>query len=513
MRLTLALVCAIILFIPNPHAGRSFANSPFTSPSLDSRPQSPASFRRAEATLDDIFGASCRVNVSGARGSGTFIGVYNGVAYVLTNYHVVENNKSASCDFWTNGKQQTITGSVAWRAYDASMPADFAIIALDAQELKEKVNPPYVALAGRDGKPTPNSVFLSAGGPKGWSVKAWRGTTLESDGKTARFRPHPVPGQSGSGVFEEIDGACWLVGVVTWLIGTENDDNSTGGAIPIANLYKAGEKRPISTESAIPEGAIECQEPLTAVYQPIKIVVFTKDNCPACDAIKADLLQLRAANYPIYACNTSTDKNQNLAMAYGVTEFPTVIILQNDSTPLVRIDYQTLAAGAFNAISSAYDAVAVEPEPTDAFEPPCDESCPVTLDGTESMTLKPFGETEKARVYDGDVGIFSDSEERWQNRNQESNGLADRLVAGLSKQISASVQTAIINASGELVGKLETDVKARVKIIAWRAFALIFWAVVVAEIAFAGVKAFFGRLFKRLQTIAQELQEFREARK
>ena len=85
-----------------------------------------ADFRRAENTLDDVFAASCRVNVSGARGSGTFNGVKDGLAYISTNYHVVSNQKNATVDFWTNGVKQTLAGRVAWRAYDANLPADFA---------------------------------------------------------------------------------------------------------------------------------------------------------------------------------------------------------------------------------------------------------------------------------------------------------------------------------------------------------------------------------------------------
>lgn len=230
-------------------------------------PTTAEDFRRATNDLDDVFAASCRVNVSGARGSGTFNGVKDGLAYISTNYHVVSNQKSATVDFWTNGVKQTLAGRVAWRAYDANLPADFAFIVVDADELKRTIDPPYVALGGSDAKPSVNSFFLSSGGPKGWSVKAWKGKILDYyNGETVLFQPHPVPGQSGSGVFEEIDGELFQVGIITWLIGAEGDDASKGGAIPISNLYKALKTHPYNVAapnnengSPIPPDAVECE--------------------------------------------------------------------------------------------------------------------------------------------------------------------------------------------------------------------------------------------------------------
>ena len=124
-------------------------------------------FRRAK-NFEDAFNASCRVSVSNARGTGTFIGVDNesGNALILTNYHVVTNNTRATVDFWTNGEKQSVSGQVIARFYDAKKPADFALIAVNANELK-RIDPPFVALAGKDGTPDANSYILSAGAPKG----------------------------------------------------------------------------------------------------------------------------------------------------------------------------------------------------------------------------------------------------------------------------------------------------------------------------------------------------------
>ena len=124
-------------------------------------------FRRAQPyRMEDVFDASCRVMVRGAAGSGTFVGVAEdspNVARILTNYHVVTNEVNVTVDFWTNGEKQTIKGQVVKRAYDANMPADFAIIAVDANELKRVVDPPFVALGGRDARPSANAFFLSCG--------------------------------------------------------------------------------------------------------------------------------------------------------------------------------------------------------------------------------------------------------------------------------------------------------------------------------------------------------------
>lgn len=219
-------------------------------------------FRRAE-TFEDAFKASCRVSVDGARGSGAFFGECDGTAYILTNYHVVTNATRARLDFWANGRQESVEGVVDWRYYDAGVPCDFARIAVPSDKLAY-INPPWVALGGSDARPSDNAVIISSGAPDGRFVQSWKGWTEGYyNNRTCIFSPPPVPGQSGSAIIEKIDGALFITGILTWLIGEKGRDESKGGAIPIANLYKALSRNPaqnagIFEELAIPPDAIEC---------------------------------------------------------------------------------------------------------------------------------------------------------------------------------------------------------------------------------------------------------------
>ena len=102
---------------------------------------------RAAQTFDDAHAASCRVRVDGASGSGTFVGVAGGLAWILTNYHVVGRAKTTRLDFWTNSVLETVDAAVKWRAYDASRGYDFAFCTLDPAELA-RIAPPFVRLGG-----------------------------------------------------------------------------------------------------------------------------------------------------------------------------------------------------------------------------------------------------------------------------------------------------------------------------------------------------------------------------
>lgn len=293
-------------------------------------------FSRAR-TLEDAHKASCRVSVSSARGTGTFIGYDEEHArcLVLTNYHVVTRNTDCVLDFWTNSVRQSVKGRVVARFYDARKPYDFALIEVNPNDLK-RIDPPYVALAGKGATPDANSFILSAGCPKGRFVQAWKGKVLGYyGGITVEFQPGPVPGQSGSGVLSVVDDELFLTAVLTWLIGTEGADSSKGGAIPVANLYDALRGSSLSTVDdfdsdflPIPPGAVECAMPRPYVVE------YVGDNCRACDIAEADVKKIRDAGIDIRQVNTSKDKKA--ASIHGVTLVPTFIVYDSAGNEVAR---------------------------------------------------------------------------------------------------------------------------------------------------------------------------------
>jgi len=217
--------------------------------------------RRAK-TVDDVRRAACRVGVDGARGSGSIIGYDSDLKkyLVLTNYHVVTNSRSATCEFWDErGARSKTTGAIIWRAHDQQAPYDYALIALDPAFV-ESLDLPYVPLAGSDVGLKEGDALDSAGCPRAQFVVSWDGGVERLD-RTVEFVPGPYPGQSGSAIIVFVKGRPWNGGILTWLVGQEGSDDSRGAFIPVRNLWSAlSSKRRAANEEAwrAPENYQEC---------------------------------------------------------------------------------------------------------------------------------------------------------------------------------------------------------------------------------------------------------------
>lgn len=421
-----------------------------------------AEFRRAR-TFEQAHGAVCRVAVSGARGTGAFVGVdgegkSDERCVVLTNYHVVgDKNQTATLDFWTNGVRETVTGKIFMRFYDANVPNDFALIEVDPRELA-RINPFYLALGGAGAAPSKDAYILSAGCPKGRFAQAWKGKVLGYyNGVTIMFQPGPVPGQSGSPIVEAIDGELWVTGILTWLLGTEGADDSRGGAIPIANLYEAIKGRRSATgdhASPIPPDATECAD------RDPYVIEFSQDNCPPCKDAEKDVETIRSKGYEVRAYNVSrSEEGKRLAEVYHVIGTPEFVVCDGNGTMVAsyigsgkasRIceDLAALKKAKEQKIEPAPSPLPVhvpkpaiekkpEPEtgtldltisePTPDPEPKQAEAAPETLE-FNYVPVQQFDEITgdsqafryRAPVYEyySDSGFFDESNSRWLNRRR-----------------------------------------------------------------------------------------------
>lgn len=476
-------------------------------------------FRRAQPyRMEDVFDASCRVMVRGAAGSGTFVGVAEdspNVARILTNYHVVTNEVNVTVDFWTNGEKQTIKGQVVKRAYDANMPADFAIIAVDANELKRVVDPPFVALGGRDARPSANAFFLSCGGPKGWAVKAWKGKTLGYySGQTAVFQPHPVPGQSGSGIFEVVDGELFQTGIVTWILGREGDDSAQGGAIPIANLYRSMQggpvSQPVQNTSPIPPGARECAS-YTALY-------FRRDNCSACDAVAQDVSRVGEL-LPLEVVDTGTKAGYQTALEYAITELPTLLIMSG-TTPKGVVSYSEMkATSLYDATVVALqkvkseDAIASTPLPT----PMPSEPKPLAIEqiNSEWTLVDPLTRPAVYETLDREnAGLLDDSDRRWNLRGrnaepeqpqeepkQDAGGVLDRLGDQIGGIVEERVRGGLEGQIQQIEDRVSETVKTAIRRNLFRIAFFIVAMIWIANVFGAAIKSclcWIGRKIKNM---------------
>lgn len=464
-------------------------------------------FRRAQPyRMEDVFDASCRVVVSGAAGSGTFVGVAEdspNVARILTNYHVVGRENIATVDFWSNGEKQSLKGQVVKRAYDASMPADFAIIAVDATELKRIVDPPFVALGGRDAQPGLNAFFLSCGGPKGWAVKAWKGKTLGYySGATAVFQPHPVPGQSGSGIFEVVDGELFQTGIITWIIGQEGDDSATGGAIPISNLYRAFQggnvSQPTNSTSPIPPGAKECKTAYSGLY-------FRRDNCTACDGVAHDVSRIEEL-LPLEVVDTGTKAGYKRALEFAVTELPTLVITSGDSARAVVHYSEMEKTSLYDATVAALAGLEKEDAPKVAVQPITQPSTPVEKVESEWTLVDPLSRPPVYELLDREnAALLDDSDRRWLNRGKkeetapeveeapksDATGIAGRLGEQIGGVIEERIRDGLEGQIQQIEDRVASTVKTSIRRNLFRIALFVIVLIWIANVFGAAIKACF----------------------
>ena len=368
-----------------------------------------ADFRRAE-NIDDAYDLTVRVSVANARGTGAFIG-YDAVrdaALILTNYHVVTTNKRATVEFWRDGRPVAFPAEVIWRYYDAQLPADFAILAVDAQKVAA-IDAPYIALGGADCTPGEGAFFVSAGCPKGSHVWSWKGSFLSSV-PTAEFVPAPYPGQSGSGLFEIKNGALWYVGTLTWLVGQEGSDASKGAAIPVSNLYKALQRHSftdfIETGNETPFVAPADYTEIAQIVRRYTLIEYTMDDCTPCQEAEKDIANLIDAGVKVDVVNVSTQEGSDKADADNVDACPTFILKDKNGNELKRWQ------GAGNAFDiRAYIAANIKIETE--TEPVKNEYIPKYQANDETETIVDFRKRTPVRESYGNLDFFNDAQRRW----------------------------------------------------------------------------------------------------
>jgi len=177
-------------------------------------------------TLQNYLDATCRVRAGNSGGSGVCFSITNNNILVLTNRHVVGNNKNATVQFWYNGQPGKIyAGTVVKVA-----PIDMAVIMVkDVKQLPKAIPISNVA-------PKKSDVIYTVG----HSNASWpklleskiddfvTGGAYNTEQHNFIFNPKGIGGQSGSGVFK--DG--YIVGLL-W-----GSKNNTTIAITCTDLLK-----------------------------------------------------------------------------------------------------------------------------------------------------------------------------------------------------------------------------------------------------------------------------------
>lgn len=507
-------------------------------------------FPRRGKTFFDVWKASCRVEVPGARGSGLYVGDDDeGRSNVFTNYHVVQNATTCVLQFRTNGEPVDVSGRVYARYYDANLPADFALIEADRAAL-ERLGVPYIPLAGAGVYPTENSYIISSGAPKGRFVQAWKGKILGYyNGSTALFEPGPVPGQSGSAIVSEIDGELWVTGILTWLIGQEGADDARGGAIPISKLYEAakGTRTSVPNFSPIPPGAKECAETdaelleIAAKAKAPFVLEFTRDDCLPCKDAEKDVQEIREAGFSLWSFNVSeTEDAERRGRALRVVAYPTFIVFSSEGKELERFIGSGRARKIIERLKRAKEdeekELATESEPTAPLRD-TDDAAKLSLELSNDEDFRTRSPVESV----DDVSFLDKSEKIWKNRrtppesdeepaprsplipkrNDDASGNFNGLLGSVEKRLSATFSTLFDEKIARLRNEAETRLNAFTRAIKRAAFAFGLFGVLAAVLllkTLSGVwsgckwiiKKIIDREARKLATASEKLKKLAE---
>jgi hypothetical protein len=209
--------------------------------------------------LEIVAKSSCRIMASNSAGSGTAIYEDSNYIYILTNAHVATTS-NPTVEFFHNGyKTQPIPGKTIWRLVYNRTDIDFALIRVQKRSLS--VQPEIVPLAPPGYTVKRGDYIASAGCPYARWLEIWEGHIISDDMTRIKFYPAPLDGQSGSGIFVNIDGNIYIVGIVTWRLGSRagildiinpSPEEAYGGAVTAEKLRKvlAGDVSPISFKTA-----------------------------------------------------------------------------------------------------------------------------------------------------------------------------------------------------------------------------------------------------------------------
>lgn len=186
----------------------------------------------AHAGFEEVIDATCSVN----RGSGVVFGQDQTHVWIISAAHCVLNEKEVLEDtyvrFFNTGKgSELMKAEVLWYKYSKGTTIDLAILKVEKKKFGSYPVPNPIPIASADKKVKTGDVVLSCGCPgknyldRNWPT-AWKGHITSVSSRTFKFKPTPLPGRSGSGIFNK-EGT-HLIGIIIWRDGT---------TVPLDKIY------------------------------------------------------------------------------------------------------------------------------------------------------------------------------------------------------------------------------------------------------------------------------------
>ena len=215
-------------------------------------------------TMDEALEGVCRVNTSGARGSGTVFDEDEDKYYVLTNGHVIERAKRGHLEFFQDGyKSAMIPFETEYVAYEEGTALDLAIVSVKKKYFG-RYPPRVIPLAPKGTVIGANDLVMAGGCPSAQWACAWKGRVLNNTGAVVSFSAAPIGGQSGSGVLilvkDDKDELQTRLGILlAWRVGdgawTDDGEDDYGAGLSLKQIYDImegnGRGYPIETSHSL----------------------------------------------------------------------------------------------------------------------------------------------------------------------------------------------------------------------------------------------------------------------
>lgn len=183
----------------------------------------------------DVFGRTVK-----SYGTGVVVSEDDTKYYILTNGHVIRDQKSTLVEFFYNGyKSASTQANVVWSRFQSGTTIDAALLSVD-KNVFGKLHPKVIPIADKHISLSEGAYIYSAGCPNGRWSQAWEGRVIRTSENITYINAPPVEGQSGSAILSNIKDDqgninTRVVGLLTWRMGQQIE---YGGCVSLSRLHE-----------------------------------------------------------------------------------------------------------------------------------------------------------------------------------------------------------------------------------------------------------------------------------
>lgn len=463
----------------------------------------PLAFPAERATNDqEVYNSCCRVYSGSYAGSGTAFSENGGYIYILTNFHVCQNN-DAKVQFFAVGEAcPEIPAENVARGYNEEKSIDFVILRVKSSGYVKNFVPFWKAADGNRLEEK-TAIIGTTGCPRAQYLRTIRGKIAGyNQNNNIVFSPTPYGGQSGSSIVIYNNDLPYIAGLLTWRTAEEGKETSGGLAQPISrvincleqnaagvDMLETGENKktleynlntPKETQESQSgkviehngEYKIEC-----AVALPVLEVWSLPSGCQPCQQLAAD----------IQAGEFGAVKIVKHGQSAAVRSYPYIRIKTPDGVVLRSfIGYDQATKEEIKRTIEPYQAAAVEAETPEYLE---------TMAGKLPFSI-PFTDQEE--------GKKPEPQKQEQPQKKEQPADNSKLFNLLFGNLRAELQEQLL----ELTGGLEAWLNGKIKALFLPLFFFVAAACIFANIATRTALVFIRFAWRKIKEVFSVIAAF-----